>query len=118
MKKNHIAIDSVIIPIVNNTIIHNGFDWVTADYIDSLEKLNDVDIQTTAPVNGDSLIFKDGIWIPSTPSANLKYSDSLPTASSNYRGKMFIIEGGIGVSDKLYVCKKLANETYDWIEIG
>ncbi|MNJ90416.1 hypothetical protein D3C87_80130 [compost metagenome] len=118
MKKKHIAIDSVITPTTNNTIIHDGSDWITADYIDSLEKLNNVDVQTISPVNGDSLVFKDGTWIPSTPSLSLEYSNSLPVASSNYRGKILIVEGGIGVSDELYICKKLANETYNWIQIG
>lgn len=42
---------------------------------------------------------------------------SLPTASSSYRGGVATLLGGAGVQDKIYVCKKLADETYDWVEI-
>jgi hypothetical protein len=42
---------------------------------------------------------------------------ALPVASINYRGKMRYVEGGAGVADKYYICAKLANNTYKWIDI-
>jgi hypothetical protein len=43
---------------------------------------------------------------------------SLPTASAEYRGKVYRIEGSSGVADAIYVCKKLADDTYSWVQIG
>lgn len=42
---------------------------------------------------------------------------SLPTAGSTYRGGVVTLQGGTGVQDKIYVCKKLADGTYDWVEM-
>ncbi len=39
---------------------------------------------------------------------------SLPTASASYRGKVVRVEGGTGVSDKLYVCEKTSADGYAW----
>ncbi|MNY10874.1 hypothetical protein D3C86_1438740 [compost metagenome] len=43
---------------------------------------------------------------------------ALPTAAAKYRGKIYRVQGGTGVADALYICQKLANETYNWIQIG
>ena len=39
---------------------------------------------------------------------------SLPAASSTYRGKIARVEGGAGVPDKFYICRKKADDTYEW----
>lgn len=38
--------------------------------------------------------------------------DSLPTASSALRGRMFLVRGGAGVADTLKVCIKDSTDTY------
>jgi hypothetical protein len=43
--------------------------------------------------------------------------NGLPTASATHRGKIIRNEGGAGVEDKMYICKKLANDTYSWVQI-
>lgn len=43
---------------------------------------------------------------------------SLPTCSSSYRGKMFLLQSGTGTEDGLYVCKKKADDTYQWIALA
>lgn len=40
---------------------------------------------------------------------------SLPVASSAYRGYMIRVEGGAGVADVLYVCRKNASDAYEWV---
>ncbi|OXS61640.1 hypothetical protein B1A99_03210 [Cohnella sp. CIP 111063] len=48
----------------------------------------------------------------------LTIGESLPTAAATYRGKFFLIIGvAFETPDKLYICMKLSNETYDWIQI-
>jgi len=41
----------------------------------------------------------------------------LPTASANYRGKIYILQGAAGVADLPYMCIKNASDTYEWIAI-
>jgi hypothetical protein len=43
---------------------------------------------------------------------------SLPPASSLYRGKTIRIEGASGVADSVYTCIKLADDTYDWVQLA
>lgn len=43
---------------------------------------------------------------------------TLPTASATERGNVARTEGGTGVADAVYVCVKLDDDTYDWVEIG
>jgi len=43
---------------------------------------------------------------------------SLPPASSSYRGKMIRVEGGAGVTDKLYCCMKKADNSYEWVQVA
>jgi hypothetical protein len=48
-------------------------------------------------------------------------ASTLPTPpSAAYRdsGVMYLIKGAAGVADRLYVCKKLANDTFTWKQIG
>ena len=40
--------------------------------------------------------------------------DALPTAGAEYRGKMAVLKGGIGVADAVYICLKQDDESYDW----
>jgi len=42
---------------------------------------------------------------------------ALPTATSQHRGRMIVLEGAAGVIDKLYWCRKTAGDTYEWKEI-
>jgi hypothetical protein len=39
---------------------------------------------------------------------------ALPTASVNYRGMIYRVDGGAGVADLFYVCQKSAADTYSW----
>ena len=41
---------------------------------------------------------------------------SLPTAAVGYRGT-FLVLSATSVPDKLYCCLRLADGTYDWVEI-
>lgn len=41
----------------------------------------------------------------------------LPNASIEYRGKIIRVEGGSGVSDMLYICRKNAADNYEWVSI-
>lgn len=43
---------------------------------------------------------------------------ALPTPEVKYRGKIYRVQGGTGTADALYICHKLANDTYEWIQIG
>jgi hypothetical protein len=41
----------------------------------------------------------------------------LPTASADFRGFLYRVEGGVGVADALYICIKNATDTYEWHQI-
>lgn len=41
----------------------------------------------------------------------------LPSAEGARRKEVYFIEGGTGIADKVYVCKKQANDTYAWVEL-
>lgn len=43
--------------------------------------------------------------------------NTLPAANFTRRGQIIRIEGAKGVEDKVYICKKKADETYDWVQI-
>lgn len=45
-------------------------------------------------------------------------TSKLPHPSIEYRGKIIRIEGGSGVPDILYICKKNAEDNYEWVSIG
>jgi len=48
-----------------------------------------------------------------------KDSDAvLPTPGAGYRGKMIRVEGSEGEADALYVCRKLADESYEWTQLA
>lgn len=48
-----------------------------------------------------------------------KDSDAvLPNADAGYRGKMIRIEGGAGVADHVFVCRKLADDSYEWTQLA
>ena len=42
---------------------------------------------------------------------------ALPAAGVEYRGRLYLVAGGGGVADELYVCVKLANDSYDWVPL-
>ena len=42
---------------------------------------------------------------------------ALPTAASQLRGMQFLVQGGAGVADVLYVCMKSAADTYSWVAV-
>lgn len=44
--------------------------------------------------------------------------DVLPAASVTYRGRMFRIDGGAGVEDKVYRCDKSSADTYSWVPVS
>jgi hypothetical protein len=44
--------------------------------------------------------------------------NSLPKPSAHYRGNLISIEGQRGVEDRIYICKKRADDTYEWVQIG
>ncbi len=41
---------------------------------------------------------------------------SLPTASVLYRHRIYTVEGSTSTADAHYVCKKLADNTYSWVQ--
>lgn len=41
---------------------------------------------------------------------------NLPTASVTYRGATFFVQGASGSADASYMCKKLSDDTYDWVQ--
>jgi hypothetical protein len=43
---------------------------------------------------------------------------ALPTASVDYRGTIFTVLGGPGVMDAAFLCVKLADDSYSWIELA
>lgn len=40
--------------------------------------------------------------------------DSLPTASSDIRGRIFLLRGGAGVADTAHICRKNAADAYEF----
>jgi len=47
----------------------------------------------------------------------LSTTGARPTAGSAYRGMLFVVQGGGGVTDTLEVCLKAAAGTYSWVTI-
>ncbi len=45
-------------------------------------------------------------------------SSTLPTAGEALRGTIYTLQGGTGVTDKIYICAKTSADTYLWILIG
>jgi len=43
---------------------------------------------------------------------------ALPICDSTSRGKEFLLQGNTGMEDGLYICKKKADDSYDWIPLG
>jgi hypothetical protein len=41
---------------------------------------------------------------------------TLPEAQQQYRGRLFTLEGDVGVADKIYICLKQADDSYMWVE--
>jgi hypothetical protein len=42
---------------------------------------------------------------------------SLPTPGAGQRGRIVFIQGGTGVADGVYVCRKKADDTYEWARL-
>lgn len=45
----------------------------------------------------------------------LPAGDPLPTADATRRGQMRLIQGAAGVADGLYLCRKKADDSYEWL---
>ena len=56
--------------------------------------------------------------VSETAELSITPTSKLPNPSTDYRGKIIRIEGGSGVSDMLYICKKNAVDNYEWVPIG
>lgn len=56
-------------------------------------------------------------WFNSYSSKAALVSD-LPTAAIEHRGKIVRTEGATNVADAAYICLKLANNTYSWVQIN
>lgn len=41
----------------------------------------------------------------------------LPAAAGEHRGKFFLLWGGAGVADALYICAKKTDDSYDWVAV-
>lgn len=52
------------------------------------------------------------------PPAMILIGNTLPTADSTYRGKLFLLEGDTGVADILHVCIKDETDTFVWKAIN
>lgn len=44
-------------------------------------------------------------------------ASSLPAAAQGLRGQVYLVQGGVGVADSLYICVKMSNEAYEWKEL-
>ena len=44
-------------------------------------------------------------------------SDTLPTPSELWRGKIYTVYGGAGEADVSYICQKDALDAYNWVEL-
>lgn len=53
-----------------------------------------------------------------TPIQSVVSTSSLPTASSNNQFLMYAVKGSAGGADAIYICKKLSNDTYDWVQFA
>lgn len=42
---------------------------------------------------------------------------ALPTISNTHRGRLILLRGGAGVVDKIFLARKKADETFEWIEV-
>jgi hypothetical protein len=79
-------------------------------------------------VNGSILVTGTGGKLTSFGNLGASYTSTapdegestsaLPTAGLAYRGKITVLRGAAGVADLLYVCKKQADGSYAWIQIG
>lgn len=81
-----------------------------------------IDGNLEVPVGGDidqilaknSIADRDLKW---TNPCLLTQVDALPTADVSLRGQMYLLKGGTGVADTVYVCIKDATETYVWLQL-
>lgn len=48
----------------------------------------------------------------------VKRGTSLPAADASLRGELFVVEGGSGVPDKVYICLKNSSDSYEWVQLG
>ena len=64
--------------------------------------------------------FADGTTVEAHKADAVKHitsADSLPTPSSTYRGKIYILLGGTGVGDYPFVCLKKSDGSYTWVNL-
>ncbi|AWD93041.1 hypothetical protein HSE3_gp089 [Bacillus phage vB_BceM-HSE3] len=68
-------------------------------------------------VSQGQLQWHDGqSWKSSSPDTGSLVTQ-LPVASESYRSKIYTLQGTAGQADRSFICKKLANDTYEWVEI-
>lgn len=53
-----------------------------------------------------------------TPVQSVASTTSLPTPSLNNQFTMWAVKGSAGVADAIYICKKLSNDTYNWVQLA
>lgn len=39
---------------------------------------------------------------------------ALPAATAGHRGRVWVVRGGTGVADQVFLCIKTAADTYQW----
>jgi hypothetical protein len=101
---------------------YNGYSYL-ANFVTNGSKLmtsialqieDDVDLG----ISVDALTINTGIDLISLyDTGKIPKVYSLPNPDVSLRGAVIRIEGGTGVEDTLYVCKKLADDSYSWVEI-
>jgi len=52
-----------------------------------------------------------------TQSVRLANTTTLPTAGVSRRGQVITVQGGTGVADQMYMCRKKADESYEWAKL-
>lgn len=50
--------------------------------------------------------------------ASVNITSVLPTPSASNRGQIIYLEKNSGVADEIYICRKNANDSYQWLKIG
>jgi hypothetical protein len=65
-------------------------------------------------LNEDFNKLKDG----GSSSGGVSIEVGLPIPSLSYRGKIIYITNASGVSDDVYICKKIADNSFVWVQIG
>lgn len=71
----------------------------------------------STPDEGSVLVWSGGMWTP-MESVQLSISTTLPAASEPLRGKMVFVAAASGSPDEVYICKRLGDDSYAWVQIA